>query len=226
MNQFLCRYLLQQDSQRSHTVRVKQVLLVDRVSLQEVLQHQKESGHQVLLQTRLCDGEEITFLSTCRNTPPSLHRLSEQTWSSVGWKNDPVPVSWGAHIWRDEVWCSCRIGALLVRGHGGQLLQNWEKHWQPTDTVDHILSHTHKKAETLVNLLKMNSVRIKMRRSNLYVPVDHFVPSQTSMQRVGRKVETDGISTGLSTGKGTSSSYVALCLICIIILMNLCNPRI
>ena len=41
--------LVQQSSQGDHTVGVEQTLLVDGVSLQEVLKHQQEGGHQVLL---------------------------------------------------------------------------------------------------------------------------------------------------------------------------------
>lgn len=42
--------LLQQNSQGADAMRVKKVILVDCMSLQEMLQHQKENGNQVLLQ--------------------------------------------------------------------------------------------------------------------------------------------------------------------------------
>lgn len=35
--------------------------------------------------------------------------------------------------------------------------------------------------------------------SYLDVPVDHFVPSQASMQHVGRQIQTDRVPTGLLT---------------------------
>jgi hypothetical protein len=45
--------LLHQSPQGGDSMGVQQALLVDGVTLQEVLQHQQERGNQVLLQTRL-----------------------------------------------------------------------------------------------------------------------------------------------------------------------------
>ena len=49
--------LLQQRSHCTDSMRVQQILLVDKVSLQEMLQHQQEGGHQILLQAGLCNNK-------------------------------------------------------------------------------------------------------------------------------------------------------------------------